>query len=156
RLTVRGCAQQHHLDWTQPTVQIVGAGRTNAGGGHSGRNPGRDGRRYVLGDREVNVDIIVLAGVTLMLTIVVVGQSLELRKAQHALAGHKGEHKPLQVTEPATAELESKLKQAYEAQITSAAQTFGTDMVATSKKLSEQVSRLTTTVIEEELEAYQK
>jgi hypothetical protein len=104
----------------------------------------------------VNVEIIILAGLLLMLTVVVVIQSLQLRKLHEYQHEMQGKPKPLAITEPTAAELEAKLKAAYEAKIGEATQTFGTDLQATSKKLSEQVSRLTTTVIEEELEAYQK
>jgi hypothetical protein len=102
------------------------------------------------------VEIIILAGLLLMLTVVVVIQSLQLRKLHEYQHEMQGKPKPLAITEPTAAELEAKLKAAYEAKIGEATQTFGTDLQATSKKLSEQVSRLTTTVIEEELEAYQK
>lgn len=102
------------------------------------------------------MELIVLVGVVLMLAVVVVVQSFQLHKMQLKLKTTEGQPKPLRVSEPTSAELEAKLKAAYESKITEATQTFGTDLSATSKKLSEQVSRLTTTVIEEELEAYQK
>jgi len=91
-----------------------------------------------------------------MLAVVVVVQSFQLHKLQLHLKDTEGKPKPLRITEPTAAELDNKLKTAYETKITEATQTFGTDLGATSKRLSEQVSRLTTTVIEEELEAYQK
>ena len=59
------------------------------------------------------------------------------------------------VTAPTVAELELKLKTAYEAEISKSTTVFATDLMATSARLSEQVSRLTTQVIEEELGAYQ-
>jgi hypothetical protein len=102
------------------------------------------------------MEVLVLAGVVLMLTVVVVGQSFTLRRLQHAKAEMDGKPKPIKITEPTAAELEAKLKAAYEAKIGEATATFGTDLQGTSKRLSEQVSRLTTTVIEEELAAYQK
>lgn len=102
------------------------------------------------------MELIVLVGVVLMLAVVVVVQSFQLHKLQLQLKETEGKPKPLRISEPTAAELDAKLKTAYEAKITEATQTFGTDLSATSKKLSEQVSRLTTTVIEEELEAYQK
>jgi hypothetical protein len=102
------------------------------------------------------MEIIVLVGIVLMLVVVVVAQSFQLgrlgddKKRQAALP-------PLvKVSEPTAAELDAKLKAAYEAKITEATGTFGDDLRATSQKLSEQVSRLTTTVIEEELDGYQK
>jgi hypothetical protein len=102
------------------------------------------------------VEIIILSGLLLMLTIVVIVQSLQLRKLHHLQHDMQGTPKPLKISEPTAAEIEAKLKAAYEAKIAEATQTFGADLTDTSKRLSEQVSRLTTTVIEEELEAYQK
>jgi hypothetical protein len=104
----------------------------------------------------MSVEIIILSGLLLMLTIVVVVQSFQLRQLHHFRHDMQGQPKPLKITEPTAAEIEGKLKAAYEAKIAEATQTFGTDLQGTSQKLSEQVSRLTTTVIEEELEAYQK
>ncbi|MGQ7357469.1 hypothetical protein ACTGZM_11160, partial [Streptococcus suis] len=80
----------------------------------------------------------------------------QIRKAKTEASAKPVPPKPLVVSEPTAAELEAKLKAAYEARIGEATQTFGEDLKATSTKLSEQVSRLTTNVIEEELEAYQK
>jgi hypothetical protein len=100
--------------------------------------------------------VIVLAGLVLMLGVVVTFQTLQLRKVTKSPPQPANAPHPVQVSGPTAAELEAKLKAAYEAKITEATSTFGTDMQATSKKLSEQVQRLTTTVIEEELEAYQK
>jgi hypothetical protein len=102
------------------------------------------------------MEIIILSGLLLMLTIVVVVQSLQLRKFHHLEHDLRTQPKPLKISQPTAAEIEAKLKAAYEAKITEATQTFGTDLTDTSKRLTEQVSRLTTTVIEEELEAYQK
>jgi hypothetical protein len=102
------------------------------------------------------MEIIILAGIVLMLAIVVVAQSFQLRKADQQKKLQAAQPKPVAVSEPTAAELDAKLKTAYEAKITEATGTFGEDLKATSQKLSEQVSRLTTTVIEEELEAYQK
>ena len=59
------------------------------------------------------------------------------------------------VTAPTAAELEAQLKVAYQAEIVKSTSIFATDLSATSARLSEQVSRLTTQVIEEELGAYQ-
>ena len=102
------------------------------------------------------MELIILVGVVLMLAVVVVVQSFQMHKLQLHLKDTEGKPKPLRISEPTAAELDNKLKTAYETKITEATQTFGTDLGATSKRLSEQVSRLTTTVIEEELEAYQK
>ncbi len=101
------------------------------------------------------MQIIILAAVVLVLVVVVIVQGLQLSRAGKA-AATAAKTKPVGVTEPTAAELEAKLKAAYEAKIGEATQTFGTDLKATSTRLSEQVSRLTTQVIEEELEAYQK
>lgn len=102
------------------------------------------------------MEVLILAGVVVMLVLVVVVQSLQLRRSERAAVKASQVAKPLRVSEPTAADLEAKLTSAYEAKITEATQTFGTDLSATSTRLSEQVSRLTTTVIEEELEAYQK
>ncbi len=60
------------------------------------------------------------------------------------------------ITPPTAAELEAQLKLAYEHQISTASQQLGVDLKATSGRLSEQVERLTTNVIEEELENYKQ
>jgi hypothetical protein len=106
----------------------------------------------------MTIIVIVLTGGLIGLAVVVYMQMMQLRKqggGQHPAAG-QNQAQPVVVSQPTAAELEARLKAAYEAKITEATATFGTDLQATSKKLSEQVSRLTTTVIEEELEAYQK
>lgn len=102
------------------------------------------------------MEIIILTGLLLMLTIVIVMQTLEIRKLRRQQHTVPGTPKPLKISEPTAAEIEAKLKAAYEGKIVEATQTFSGDLTSTSKRLSEQVSRLTTTVIEEELEAYQK
>jgi hypothetical protein len=102
------------------------------------------------------MQVLILAGILVMLAIVVVVQSFMLRQSAKAQAAASAQPKPVKVSEPTAAELEAKLKAAYEAKIAESSQTFGTDLKATSTRLTEQVSRLTTTVIEEELEAYQK
>ncbi len=99
---------------------------------------------------------LILGGIAALLVVVVVAQYFELRVLRNHAKAMEGQPKPIKVNEPTAAELETKLKAAYEAQIATATQSFGTDLQATSKRLQEQVSRLTTTVIEEELEAYQK
>lgn len=100
--------------------------------------------------------MLILAGITLLLIIIIVVQGSQIRRLQQAQATAAAKPKQVQVSQPTAAELESKLKAAYEAKISEATQTFGADLQNTSTKLSEQVSRLTTTVIEEELEAYQQ
>ena len=101
------------------------------------------------------MEFLVLVGIVVMLVIVVVVQSFQLRgrtrQSKVAPAAPA-----VSVSEPTAAELEAHLKSAYDAKINEATQTFGVDLKATSTRLSEQVSRLTTKVIEEELEAYQK
>lgn len=104
----------------------------------------------------MSIEVIVLAGIVLMLTFVVVAQSFQLRRMQAVTKKQAAQSKPVGVSEPTAAELDQKLRSAYEAKITEATGQFGTDLKNTSQKLSEQVSRLTTTVIEEELEGYQK
>lgn len=104
----------------------------------------------------MSLDIIILAALVLMLTIVTVVQSFQLRRAHTRLNQLTGQPHPIRVPEPTAAELEARLKAAYEAQIASSVQIFGEDLKATSGRLGEQVSRLTTTVIEEELTAYQQ
>lgn len=98
----------------------------------------------------------ILFGLISALIIGVVVLNAMLRTARAKLAELSAQPKPLKITQPTAEDLEAKLKAAYEAKIGEATQTFGTDLQATSTRLSEQVSRLTTSVIEEELEAYQK
>lgn len=102
------------------------------------------------------MDIIILVGIILMLALVAGMQSFQISKLQRKVQSFQGKPKPIQITEPTAAELEARLTAAYNNQIADATVTFGTDLKATSTRLTEQVSRLTTTVIEEELEAYQK
>ncbi len=104
----------------------------------------------------MNLQVLILAGVCVMLILVVAVQSFQLRSTTKLQIKSSAASTPVRVSEPTAAALEIKLKAAYEAKIGEATVTFGTDLQATSTRLSEQVSRLTTTVIEEELEAYQK
>lgn len=99
--------------------------------------------------------IIFLTGLVVLFGVVVWWQTMQLKKL-HGQHNAGPETKPIKITEPTAAEIEAKLKAAYEAKIHEATEIFGTDLTATSKQLSDQVKRLTTTVIEEELEAYQK
>lgn len=78
-----------------------------------------------------------------------------LKSANRKLVAKSAEPKVPTVTGPTVEELEQKLKAAYEAEITKSTTVFATDLMATSAKLSEQVSRLTTQVIEQELTSYQ-
>lgn len=102
------------------------------------------------------MEVLILAGIVLLLTIVTVVQSWQLRRLRQFRAEMADKPKPIKVTQPTAEELEAKLKSAYETQITASVQVFGEDLKGTSARLGEQVSRLTTTVIEEELTAYQK
>ena len=78
-----------------------------------------------------------------------------LRTSNNKIAELTKTPRAISVPEPTAAELEAKLKAAYEAEITKSTQVFAVDLQGTSTRLSEQVSRLTTQVIEEELGAYQ-
>lgn len=104
----------------------------------------------------MDITVTVLAGLVLMLTVVVVIQSRQLGKIKDKAQAEANKPKPVIISQPTATDLEAKLKAAYEAEIGKATQNFGVDLKNTSTRLSEQVSRLTTTVIEEELEAYQK
>lgn len=104
----------------------------------------------------MNLAIYILAGVIGILAVLVLVQSLQLGGLKTKLAKLSAKPKPITVSEPTAAELEARLKTAYDAKIVEATATFGEDLKGTSTRLSEQVSRLTTSVIEEELEAYQK
>lgn len=104
----------------------------------------------------MSIEVIILAVLVLVLTVVLLVQANQLRSANARLAQVSGQAHPIKITEPNAAELEAKLKAAYETQITASSQVFAEDLKATSARLGEQVSRLTTTVIEEELTAYQQ
>lgn len=104
----------------------------------------------------MNLAIYILAGVIGILAVLVLVQSLQLGSLKTKLIKLSAKPKPITVSEPTAAELEARLKEAYDAKIVEATATFGEDLKGTSTRLSEQVSRLTTSVIEEELEAYQK
>lgn len=100
--------------------------------------------------------IYILAGIIGMLAVLALVQSVQLSRLKAQAITLRAVPKPVSVSEPTAADLEAKLKTAYEAKIVEATATFGEDLKGTSTRLSEQVSRLTTSVIEEELEAYQK
>ncbi len=104
----------------------------------------------------MNPYIYILSGLTLILLVIVLVLSHRLRRATEIVESESQEQKPLRITRASAEELEQRLREAYSGEIDKATKTFGTDLAATSTRLSEQVSRLTTTVIEEELEAYQK
>lgn len=108
----------------------------------------------------MDLSILSLAALVVLLTVVVVVQGRQLRKAKPPLsqpaASHQARIAQTVLPEPTVAELQSKLSAAYEREIAKSAETFSADLRGTSAKLSEQVTRLTTKVIEEELEAYQK
>ncbi|MDB5178202.1 MAG: hypothetical protein JWN01_145 [Patescibacteria group bacterium] len=104
----------------------------------------------------MEIGLIILAGAVVLLTLIVVAQNLQLQKALRKQHEYEAKPTSVHVSEPTVAQLETSLKAAYEAKIEEATGTFGTDLQTTSERLSEQVSRLTTTVIEEELEAYQQ
>ena len=104
----------------------------------------------------MNLIIYVLAGVIVMMGVLVVVQSLRLSKAAAEVANLSAQPKPMRISQPTAADLDAQLKAAYQAKITEATTTFGTDLKGTSTRLSEQVSRLTTEVIEGELTAYQQ
>ncbi len=104
----------------------------------------------------MNLVIYILAGVIGILAILTLVQSWQLSRVKGRLAKLLLQPKPISVSEPTAAELEARLKTAYEAKIVEATATFGEDLKGTSTRLSEQVSRLTTSVIEEELDSYQK
>jgi hypothetical protein len=102
------------------------------------------------------MEVFIAAVIVLGLLLVVVAQyiharrlHLQVQELSHATVTPK-------VSQPTAEQLEARLKEAYEVQISSSVKVFGEDLKGTSVRLGEQVSRLTTTVIEEELEAYQK
>ena len=103
----------------------------------------------------MSLQLIIIAGFAALLLIGVAVLFLMLQTANQKLAGQAAAPQVPTVTAPTVAELELKLKTAYEAEITKSTQVFAVDLQATSARLSEQVSRLTTQVIEEELGAYQ-
>lgn len=104
----------------------------------------------------MNLTIYILAGVIGILAVLVLVQSVQLGSLKAKMVKLSAKPKPITVSEPTAAELEARLKEAYDAKIVEATATFGEDLKGTSTRLSEQVSRLTTSVIEEELESYQK
>ncbi len=97
--------------------------------------------------------LVSLIGALLLVTLV---QAIQLRRQRRQRQTEANQPKTIKVTQPTAEELEAKLKAAYETQIAASVQVFGQDLEATSARLGEQVSRLTTTVIEEELDQYHK
>ena len=104
----------------------------------------------------MNPYVLILAGITLILLAFVIIQNHQLKVAAAKAEEQSDRPRLARITQPTAEELDRRLGEAYSAEIDRATKTFGTDLAATSTKLTEQVSRLTTTVIEEELEAYQK
>jgi hypothetical protein len=102
------------------------------------------------------MELLILAGIIIVLTLVIGLQSLQLRHVRRQAQELADKPRPIKVSQPTAEQLEAKLTAAYEAQIAASVQVFGQDLKATSVRLGEQVSRLTTTVIEEELEEYQQ
>jgi hypothetical protein len=102
------------------------------------------------------MEMLIVAGVAVALALVVVFQSLKINKLVAAQSAAAARPQAPTISQPTAAELEQRLKATYEAKIAEASDIFGNDLKGTSAKLSEQVARLTTTVIEEELAAYQK
>jgi uncharacterized alpha-E superfamily protein len=100
------------------------------------------------------VEVYILLGLIVLMALAIVALQFRFERLQQKLSALTGQPKPIHITEPTAQDLEEKLKAAYEAKIAEATRTFGNDLSATSTKLSEQVSRLTTDVIEKELEAY--
>ncbi|MBW4061712.1 hypothetical protein HJC99_04045 [Candidatus Saccharibacteria bacterium] len=102
------------------------------------------------------MELYILGGLVVALAIGLVIQQIRIERTNRKLAELATKPKPVVVSEPTALELENKLKAAYEAKIGEATQAFATDLTSTSAKLSELVSRLTTDVIEKELDAYHK
>ncbi|HEY6736940.1 MAG TPA: hypothetical protein VI322_04465 [Candidatus Saccharimonadia bacterium] len=108
---------------------------------------------------EVTIIVLVLSVMVVGLAALVVLQSRQLRQERHKQAAASPPPQRVAQTvipEPTVAELQAKLTAVYEREINKSGETFAADLRGTSAKLSEQVTRLTTKVIEEELEAYQK
>lgn len=84
-----------------------------------------------------------------------------LAKSSGAFATFGAAKTPLDLAEPTVPpelvdDLAGKVRAAYEAEIQKASRLLADDLSITSKTLMEQVSRLTTQVIETELEGYQR
>lgn len=103
----------------------------------------------------MSIEAIFFAAVAIILLSGMLTLWFLLIQANRKIANLSKTPRPIIVPEPTAAELEAKLKAAYEAEITKSTQVFAVDLQGTSTRLSEQVSRLTTQVIEQELGAYQ-
>jgi flagellar basal body-associated protein FliL len=103
----------------------------------------------------VSPEVIIFAIIIVVLLGAMAALWLMLQKANKKLVTQANTPIAPTVTAPTAAELEAQLKTAYQVEITKSTTIFAADLTATSAKLSEQVSRLTTQVIEEELGAYQ-
>lgn len=102
----------------------------------------------------MSLETISFAVILLILIIGMASLWFMLQKANKKLGVQAQEPVIPTITAPTVAELELKLKTAYEAEIAKSTTIFAADLTGTSTRLSEQVSRLTTQVIEEELGAY--
>jgi hypothetical protein len=102
------------------------------------------------------MEVFIAAVIVLGLVLVVVAQHIHVRRLHAQVQDLSRAKVAPKVSQPTADQLEAQLKAAYEMQIASSVKAFGEDLKGTSVRLGEQVSRLTTTVIEEELEAYQK
>ena len=102
----------------------------------------------------MSLETISFAVILLILIIGMASLWFMLQKANKKLVVQAQEPVIPTITAPTVAELELKLKTAYEAEIAKSTTIFAADLTGTSTRLSEQVSRLTTQVIEEELGAY--
>lgn len=101
--------------------------------------------------------MLIAAAVIILALAIALGVAwLEHGHAKHAAAGPAAAPAPKVELDAATAAaLKQELETAYRRQIQELTGTFAQDLTATSKKLSEQVERLTTEVISTELEQYQ-
>ncbi len=103
----------------------------------------------------MSLELIIISIIAVIFLAGMVALWLMLGVANRQLASQSTKPKVPTVTGPTAEELEQKLKTAYELEISKSTTIFAGDLQVTSARLSEQVSRLTTQVIEEELGAYQ-
>lgn len=101
--------------------------------------------------------VLIAAAVIILALAIALGVAwLEHGHAKHAAAAPAAAPAPkVELDAAAAAALKQELETAYRRQIQELTGTFAQDLTATSKKLSEQVERLTTEVISTELEQYQ-
>jgi hypothetical protein len=81
------------------------------------------------------MDVLILAGIILVLIVVVLVQNAQLGRLHRAQQVEAAKPKVIKISQPTAEELESRLKAAYETQIASSVQVFGQDLKATSVKL---------------------